>query len=733
MNPLTGERGATATGLRVDVVNPAVTVAAVRPVAIVLVVRNTGAVIERIACEIPGLDPAAYAASPISPTLFPGEDREIELTLRLPADHPSGFHEIGIVVHGRATGTAVETSVLVEVLPVVRPRLEVLPPVVTGGRRATYRLVATNDGNTDLDLVVRASERDQKLSFVCEPPGLRVPPGQSVEGKLRATGRRPWFGSPVVRSVTVTAEQPPYAVGADVVFRQKPRIPAGALTALTLALIVAVWAVAVLVGVRVAMAPERMTKTVPEGFAAGVLAADLDPATVGSDVGGVVTAATTGAPLARVTVELVDADGAVVARAATRDDGTYTLAGVLPGRYRVRFLAEGIEPRWYPGVTDAGAAGTVTVVAATPLDDLAVSVAGAPGSMAGTVLAGDDPAVPVTVTLEAVDLLDGTPFAPATQSTTAGGTYRFVGLPTPATYRIRVSAPGFTTQERQEVVRAGGDLAVNTVNLLAAAGTIAGSVVDAAGTPLGEVRVSTTIEGTETATVTPTAGQIGTFLLADLPTPGTYLVTVAKEGYASEVLAVRLGPGEQVGNVAVRLTSASGSLGGVVTGPDGNGLGGVRVAVIGGPGDLATTTFTSGQVGGYRLSGLPLPSSVTLAFSLPGYRTETLLVTVDRSAPDGVADVRLVPEVGRLTGRVLGGGGSGVGSATVTVSDGATSRSVLTATVPEAARGAFALDGLAPGTYTLRVAAPQYQDQAILVTVTAGGTAERVVTLRPAG
>lgn len=59
---------------------------------------------------------------------------------------------------------------------------------------------------------------------------------------------------------------------------------------------------------------------------------------------GVVTDATTGAPLTNVTVELRGPDGTELLLSATTDSsGRYSMADILPGNYLVYFKKEGYE------------------------------------------------------------------------------------------------------------------------------------------------------------------------------------------------------------------------------------------------------------------------------------------------------------------------------------------------------------------------------------------------------
>lgn len=710
--------------MRADLLTPVVEVVPGTPARLELELCNTGAVIDEIACSVPGLDPSLYTQSPAAVRLFPGEQATVSLLLELPPSYAAGEHDQRVEVRGLASGSLVATSARLDVAPVVKPVLEATPAIRTGGRRGRFDLTVTNRGNDQLDVVLGAMDTDQLLKLVLEPARLVVPPGGTATARLTASRRRRWFGPPVTHAITVRAEQLPVAVTAEVQFRQKPRVPAGALTALTLLAIVGLWAVAVLFGVRAAMGRAPVTKLIPAGFAKGVDPASLDPTTAGSVVGGKLGNSVTGAPLARLTVELFDAGGRLVAATATKEDGSWELPGVLPGRYKIRISGEGFDPVWLPGVSDAAAAEPVTVPLPADGPGLpALAVAGRPGSVAGLVLAGDSAGLPVTVTVEPVDAGDDARVGFPRVVSAAGGTpFTVADLPAPAIYRVRVAAPGFQSQEVEQAVAAGATAQLNTVRLLAGTGAVGGLVVDRTGTPLGDVTVSTRVGEVEVKVQTPTSGTVGRFRLDGLPSPGTYVLRLERPGYGTEVVAVQLGAGQDRGDVDVTLAAAAGAVTGTVRGPDGVGLGGVRVAVVGGATEIVTTTFTNGTVGAYRLSGLALPGTYTLTYSLDGYGAQTMQVVVSKEQADATADVVLAPELGRVTGTVVAPGGVVVGGAEVLVSDGTTLRTTATATTPAAAVGTFDVTGLPVGTYTVTVRNPGSRDQTVLVSVAPGAT-----------
>jgi hypothetical protein len=235
-----------------------------------------------------------------------------------------------------------------------------------------------------------------------------------------------------------------------------------------------------------------------------------------------------------------------------------------------------------------------------------------------------------------------------------------------------------------------------------------------------------------TSTVTPTAGGIGVFSITELATPATYLVTFSAPGYSSETLAVRLNAGQDLSTLEVVLAPATGTVTGLVTDRLGVAIGGVAVTISGGGTVLTTATFTSGDVGAFRIGDLPLPGTYTVTFELDGYLRETLLVQLDRNQSEAIADVELRASVGRLIGIVLDEAtGAPIPAATILVSDGATQRETTTASAPLASLGRFSFGGLTPAAYTVTVVVPGRADVTILVLISSGELTE--VTIRVPG
>ena len=156
---------------------------------------------------------------------------------------------------------------------------------------------------------------------------------------------------------------------------------------------------------------------------------------------------------------------------------------------------------------------------------------------------------------------------PAPQTQTTAGPFTLSGLVTPATYAVRVESPGFETQDFEVDLGAGENRVLNTVRLGASAGSLAGVVTDEAGQPLGARHGLDHERRVQTEVLTPTSGAVGAFVVENLATPRTYIVTFSREGFGTRTVALDLGPGEARTGVDVAPTGGSGTLRGAVSDP----------------------------------------------------------------------------------------------------------------------------------------------------------------------
>jgi len=539
------------------------------------------------------------------------------------------------------------------------------------------------------------------------------------------------------------------------ILRQRPWITRGMLTALILLAIIALWAAIFLFGLRQVFASDPPTKAAPASFfdtdivlqastgqaqaenaPPGALPKDGSmPSGLGGTIAGTVTATSDGAPVGRILVEALRprADGGLdtASSAATQADGSFQVAGLFPGGYLLRFSADGYDPVFYPGTPDQAAATAVTATSAQITAGTNVQITGHPASISGSVDPGDT-LQPVVTTVTARPV-SGPQTGQDLATTTTDGDNRYTlpDLPAPGTYQLSFAAEGYQPTVVSTSVEGGAQRLQPAVALTAGPGQIGGLITDGAG-PLGGATISTTVGGSTVSTGTPTVGDVGRFVLGNLPTPGTYVLQISAPGHGGTTQVVDLGPGQNRLDLTVALPSGTDQVTGRLVDAAGNGIGGATVTVGGMTNPPQTGTLTAGTVGGFSLSGLPAGASLTLTFTKAGYATTTVPIQVGSSQ---AVSVTMTDSQGRLSGTVTDPNGTPIAGATVTATDGKRSWPVTSSSAfAGAAAGTFVIAQLPAGAYTVTADAPSTLARTTLVTVTAGGqsTADFVLPPDPA-
>lgn len=470
------------------------------------------------------------------------------------------------------------------------------------------------------------------------------------------------------------------------------------------------------------------------------------PPGVGGAISGTVTAASSGEPVGRILVTAlrVKADGTAVAvaSAATQSDGTYQVAGLFPGPYYLKFEAPGFRTTYFPAATDTAGAKKLNASTGgvTPGGDAVVI--GLPATITGKVDFGDI-TEPITATVSA-RLLGAASDAGAQNavtipdvSTTADGTYTLRNLPAPGTYQLTFTAPGYEISTVQSRVTGGANRFVSAAVLSAGNVQITGTVTDGVN-PLGGATVSLSVGGQQISTGTPTVGQVGHFVIDNLPTPATYILTVSKDGYGKVSQVIDLGPSGQQGELTVALTAGTGVVTGTVTGIGGAGVGGATVVAGGLADPPQTTTVTDGAIGTFQLAGLPVPGSYTLTVTAPGYAEQTVPVVLAADAVLPPLNITLVPSSGVITGRVLDAKGAGIPRASVSVTDGQKAWPVVTTSASAgSSAGSFTVADLPAGQYTVTATAVDTsgnaQSRTTLVNVVPGSPVTLLFTMTGGG
>jgi hypothetical protein len=126
------------------------------------------------------------------------------------------------------------------------------------------------------------------------------------------------------------------------------------------------------------------------------------------------------------------------------------------------------------------------------------------------------------------------------------------------------------------------------------------------------------------------------------------------------------------------------------------------------------------------ISGLTTPGSYALTFSLSGYASQTVGVTLGSSGSASGVDVVLPVFNGSISGTVTSPGVGPLTGVSVSETDGVNAHTTITASSPA---GGFTLTGLPPGAYSVTFSLTGYVSQTALVKLAAGQAATIPVSL----
>jgi major membrane immunogen (membrane-anchored lipoprotein) len=266
------------------------------------------------------------------------------------------------------------------------------------------------------------------------------------------------------------------------------------------------------------------------GINAGIAAA--------GSISGTVVADSTGSPLAGICVfPFPSSGGSNIVSATTAVDGTYIIAGVAAGSYRVKFqdCQSPIDyaAEYYNDAPDPNSSTLVSVSVNTTASGINAGLA-IGGSISGTVVADSNGAPLANICVSAPQASTGSSLFRV--NTAADGTYLITGLAV-GTYKVKfedcVGPVGYAQEYHDNQFDFGSG---NTVSVtagattsginagIAAGGSISGTVVrDSNGTTLGGICVYPSMTLNGLAGRATTSAVDGTYLISGVPV-GTYKV-----------------------------------------------------------------------------------------------------------------------------------------------------------------------------------------------------------------
>ena len=407
--------------------------------------------------------------------------------------------------------------------------------------------------------------------------------------------------------------------------------------------------------------------------------ADVSLSRVYGSVAGTVTdAQAANAALPGATVTVTGSSPAITATTAT--DGSFVLANVPVGSVTLT-----VSKTNYANLTSGSLSvseGQTTPAGTLALNRTTVTVSGTVKTSSGTAISG------ATVTVAEQ--------AGKTATTTSTGSYTLSGVYW-GTVHVTAAKSGYGPSTQTLTLQPGTNATCN-FTLVAAVGTISGTVTDAQAASAALPGATVTVTGSSPA-ITATTATDGSFVLANVPV-GTVTLTVSKTNYTnltSGSLAVSEGQTTPAGTLALNRTTVTVS--GTVKTSSGAGISGATVTVEEQAGKTTTTTST----GSYTLSGVYWGTvHVTAAKSGYGPSTQTLTLQPGTNA---TCNFTLGAGVGTITGTITDAqnGGAGLGGATVKVNS---VTPVISATT--ASDGTYTLAGVPVGTRTVNASAASY-------------------------
>ncbi|MET0524662.1 MAG: carboxypeptidase regulatory-like domain-containing protein [Nocardioides sp.] len=424
--------------------------------------------------------------------------------------------------------------------------------------------------------------------------------------------------------------------------------------------------------------------------------------------------------------------GAVVQTVPIGSDGSFELTNVpSPSVYDLVVTKTGY----------ATASQRVDVSAGEERSGVEISLRKGDGVISGVVSSAAGPLGGVTITATSGQT-EVTTISLTNQNV---GSFTLRGLPTPASYTVVASKPGFASQTMTVTLAKGQKLTGVGLTLGKSSGSLTGDVTllpDRA--PAAGVAVTVTDGEHTIVTATQSAGDIGAWKVGGLAVPGTYTVTFTRADLASQTLSVSLDAAGQItpgsqgatvssGGIAVSMQPSSAIVKGVISQPvsgSSQPVGEVTVQLSSGVASYSviTASVPSGSRGSYRIENVP-PGTYTVSVSRNGVSPTSTIMQLTAGQVRDYSPV--LAAAASISGTVTQGGSAVPAGWYVDLYRSSSYPDDPYRTVRTSATGTFAFDDIdAPEVYVIEIRSSRGSAPQGSRTVQLAASEQRTITMK---
>ena len=165
----------------------------------VATIHNTSDVVEAYSVDVQGIDPAWSKLSVTSLSLFPGDKEtvRIQVTPPISSSAKAGSYPVSVrVISKRDPAIGTIASFILDLGKISDYNLELLPRKITG-RKGSYQLAITNNGNTVSTYKLEAFDPEDVCHFRFKSDTVAVDPGTTKKTPLVVNPKKkPFTGAP---------------------------------------------------------------------------------------------------------------------------------------------------------------------------------------------------------------------------------------------------------------------------------------------------------------------------------------------------------------------------------------------------------------------------------------------------------------------------------------------------------------------------------------------------------